>query len=407
MTWKTKMEDWVKELDGVTDHGKISHDQIVKEIFRSAIWAYPCVTGDTLVDTPRNYQKYPLGIPIKKLVGKKNFPVWSYNVTTGRFELKNVNWVVKTRINAKIIKINWQDGTTLRCTPDHQVYTYKRGWVKAKDLEPNESVVALKKHMMIQVSAGEGKWPYEHRMIAEYMGYKIPKGHHVHHKDDNCFNNSPENLEVLSPSEHAKHTYKEQYSTPALIERRKMNLAKYRATPKGKKQLASIGSKRGHKFWDGMDSDERQAFIDRRNLVRYNHKVESIEDGGLEDVYDMNVQDNHNFIAGGVVVHNCPFPEIYCITAVKAQAGGAVPVSSNFAALDETVQFGIKVPMKAQAEDKEVGKWDKTEIERYKQALIEMLQKPALQEKIRPEMMLWARTQSWERVALQWTEEMK
>lgn len=109
----------------------------------------------------------------------------------------------------------------------------------------------------------------------------------------------------------------------------------------------------------------------------------------------------------GIWVYPCPFPEISCITAMKAQAGGAVPVSSDFAALKETVKWGVKIPMQQMAEDTPVGKWNKTDIERFKQALIEMLQKPALQEKIRSEMMDKARTVfSWDGVAKQWTEEM-
>jgi len=34
-------------------------------------------------------------------------------------------------------------------------------------------------------------------------------------------------------------------------------------------------------------------------------EIESIEEDGYEDVYDMTVEDNHNFVANGLVVHNC------------------------------------------------------------------------------------------------------
>jgi len=37
------------------------------------------------------------------------------------------------------------------------------------------------------------------------------------------------------------------------------------------------------------------------------------------------------------------FNEISCITAMKAQAMGAIPVCSAFAALNETVQYGVKI----------------------------------------------------------------
>lgn len=107
----------------------------------------------------------------------------------------------------------------------------------------------------------------------------------------------------------------------------------------------------------------------------------------------------------GVWAYPCPFPEVYCITAIKAQAGGAVPVSSNFAALDETVQFGTKVPMKAQDEHTPVGLWGDDELEQFKVALIDMLKHPEKQEAIRPEMMKWSRTQSWAKVAKEWDED--
>jgi hypothetical protein len=107
----------------------------------------------------------------------------------------------------------------------------------------------------------------------------------------------------------------------------------------------------------------------------------------------------------GVWAYPCPFPEVYCITAVKAQAGGAVPVSSNFAALKETVQFGEILTMKAQNEKTPVGQWDKEELEKFKVALIKVLKDPDYQESIRPQMMTWARTQSWANTAICWDKE--
>lgn len=37
------------------------------------------------------------------------------------------------------------------------------------------------------------------------------------------------------------------------------------------------------------------------------------------------------------------FGETYCISAVKAQLGGSLPITTNVAALDENVQFGVKL----------------------------------------------------------------
>jgi hypothetical protein len=43
-----------------------------------------------------------------------------------------------------------------------------------------------------------------HRAVWEYHNGPIPKGFHVHHKDNNRANNSLENLELLSHTDHAK-----------------------------------------------------------------------------------------------------------------------------------------------------------------------------------------------------------
>jgi glycosyltransferase involved in cell wall biosynthesis len=40
------------------------------------------------------------------------------------------------------------------------------------------------------------------------------------------------------------------------------------------------------------------------------------------------------------------FPEIHCITALKAQEAKCFPVTTTQAALDETVQSGVKIPTK-------------------------------------------------------------
>lgn len=46
---------------------------------------------------------------------------------------------------------------------------------------------------------------YLHRDIwlAAHPGEEIPEGWHIHHKDEDPFNNDPSNLELLSPAEHS------------------------------------------------------------------------------------------------------------------------------------------------------------------------------------------------------------
>lgn len=56
----------------------------------------------------------------------------------------------------------------------------------------------------IQTKRSIDKERYLHRAIWKFYNGDIPKGYHVHHKDENKDNNDISNLELLSASEHSK-----------------------------------------------------------------------------------------------------------------------------------------------------------------------------------------------------------
>lgn len=88
------------------------------------------------------------------------------------------------------------------------------------------------------------------------------------------------------------------------------------------------------------------------------------------------------------------FGEINCISAIKAQAFGCEPVVVNYAALQETVQFGRKV---------EGDIYDDETKEEYKKQLIDALNNPMNDGK-RKEMQEWAKEKyAWEKVATDWS----
>lgn len=107
--------------------------------------------------------------------------------------------------------------------------------------------------------------------------------------------------------------------------------------------------------------------------------------------------------ASGIWAYPCLWPEIYCITAIKAQASGCIPVSTDFAALDETIQFGSKIH--GEPLPNGGGDYSKKFLKEYTDLLIWWLTHPEEQEKERAEMMEWAKTNSWARVASDWNRE--
>lgn len=119
---------------------------------------------------------------------------------------------------------------------------------------------------------------------------------------------------------------------------------------------------------------------------------------GLEDAVDLGKVSQQQIVqellTAGVWAYPCPFPEISCITAMKAQAGGAIPVSSTYAALAETVQHGYRM---------EMPDWDEKTKAEYTELLVTALQDTSFD---REAMMADARKRfSWSAVADQWVED--
>src|SRR3990167_230189 len=53
-----------------------------------------------------------------------------------------------------------------------------------------------------------------HRVVWEHFKGKIPKGYHVHHKDEDRNNNQIGNLELLTKSKHLSHHMQERLADP-------------------------------------------------------------------------------------------------------------------------------------------------------------------------------------------------
>ena len=100
----------------------------------------------------------------------------------------------------------------------------------------------------------------------------------------------------------------------------------------------------------------------------------------------------------GIWAYPTHFGEINCISAIKAQAYGCEPVVVNYAALQETVQFGRKV---------EGDIYDDETQEKFKKELINALLYP-MGEAHRQKMMIWAKKKyAWAKIAQDWDEEFR
>ena len=105
------------------------------------------------------------------------------------------------------------------------------------------------------------------------------------------------------------------------------------------------------------------------------------------------------FMQSAIFSYSSDFQEISCMSAMLAQAYGAVPVVTNYAALVETVRNGLKVDADITTKEGQ---------EEYKKALISLLQDHQKQEELCVSMMKWAQKYFlWEKVASNWDELIK
>lgn len=137
------------------------------------------------------------------------------------------------------------------------------------------------------------------------------------------------------------------------------------------------------------DNPERKAW--KENMIRLADELEGVTDHGKVG-QDRIVEE---MMSAGVWAYPTHFDEIFCITATKAQAAGAIPVISDRAALKETTKYGV-------IEDFD-STWNEGGRERYLAALVDMLNHPEKQDSLRPDMIAWAKNNwSWRKVAEQW-----
>jgi hypothetical protein len=242
-----------------------------------------------------------------------------------------------TRQNAPIVEVVFDNFQVIQCTPDHLFMLTAGNYVEASNLTPGMRLMPL-----YRVRTEKGGWvDYEtyydpvskasglltHHMVAKCKFGEIPNGMIVHHIDWNRGNNEPANLVLEDRAEHArKHTIKRYRTDEEWVKRLREGHESYRANGGNQKSRENIlklfreGKLRSGRtkcvivgcedfsHSKGMCGNHYHFF--RRQKKRSqnhhgNHRILSIRDAGYADVWDISVEDTHNFALGsGVFVHN-------------------------------------------------------------------------------------------------------
>jgi len=244
----------------------------------------PCFHPDTLINT-----EYGL-LKIKDITSPMR--VYSMNAD-GRLVMSNAGTSFISKKNAATLKITLRNGSSIQVTPDHKLYVHDKGWVQAKDLVIGDRIAHLcrsrrgAKYAGVHLTTspnGQKDQVMEHKLV--FGDYEA--GFNLHHLDRNTFNNSINNLVLLSQSEHSRITATEDNPQTHQVRDETGKFITHENSKKGKKTIINI-----------LDN------LKTNILSKYHNAVVSIEDGETTDVYDIQVENTHCVIANNMVAHNC------------------------------------------------------------------------------------------------------
>jgi len=212
-------------LDNARKYSRMGHPADNKDW--RAQGCNPCFAGDTLIAVADGRG----AVSIQQLAEEgKDVPV--YSVTEkGAVEIRWARNPRLTRTQASLVNVLFDDGTSIRVTPDHKMRLLDGSFCAASDLQAGDNLPRFTKRLEL-ISKG-AKYlrvncdtldctrdkVMEHRLIAQFgdptrwanlydSGKKagwLQGGLVVHHKDFDKSNNAPENLQVMTFREHQKY----------------------------------------------------------------------------------------------------------------------------------------------------------------------------------------------------------
>lgn len=101
-----------------------------------------CLVGDTIL-TVRTQDNNIVNKSLRDIVeSDEHFEVLSYNIESDKQEYKRITHRYLTAKNAKLLKLtDTKSGKSIKCTPEHKVFTLNRGYVEAQHLKETDILV--------------------------------------------------------------------------------------------------------------------------------------------------------------------------------------------------------------------------------------------------------------------------
>ncbi|HSK55464.1 MAG TPA: LAGLIDADG family homing endonuclease [Jiangellales bacterium] len=155
----------------------------------------PCFPADQRVVTDRGL--VPIGELVSRAAAGEKFEVYTNDVTADSDARSRVVATRPVRYMVtgthEILLLQFSDGSRLRCTPNHRMWTRNRGWVRADDLQPSDRVtrsfvhaprpmadqampdraLVAARNVVGRETQLPGKWTTE---VAHYLGWLVGEG---------------------------------------------------------------------------------------------------------------------------------------------------------------------------------------------------------------------------------------
>ena len=329
-------------LENMKNYSRMNNGPDFKD--KRVVGGNPCLIGSTLIAVADGRN----AVQIKDLINTE-FPVYSIN-NENKVVISKALKTWKTRDNADIWKLTLDDDSYLLATPDHKIMLRNGQYEELKNLKEGQSLMPFNSYISKgfktpyrQIASNTKRDRRQYRMIAEYNNLIVnAKTTAIHHKDFNSFNDCVNNLQSMSHDDHKKlHSEMMKGEKNPLWKMSEESRYKFLHHDRSGSKNPMYGKQRTKKWhificpicksetkitdyaFKGINNKStcsRSCSNTMRMLVRngvYNHKVKCVEYYGVEDVYDIEVENTHNFgiitsnkdnkfiTSSGVFVHNC------------------------------------------------------------------------------------------------------
>ena len=268
---------------------------------------FGCFTADTkikLLDgTERSFAELAL-LPPAEI-----FHVYAVDAT-GRIVVGEGRYARITRRDAPLVELTFDDGSTVRCTPDHRFMLRDGAWKEAAQLTVEDSLMAgyfdttvggTSRDDVRVLQPTTEQYEFVHQLVEQYNAHKGRAGAGQPLADTSNVMDAPVLTEEWADTPYARTMMRTKivgYAAKLVAQfgRDAITPALYDA----QRHAAWLpDSTKALRYFDGFDELVRVAATHNHRVVRVEWLQEAV------DVYDITVNEHHNFmLANGVVVSN-------------------------------------------------------------------------------------------------------